>query len=127
LIGALSGNAAGNQPLTIWRFFMAVRKSAAKKKKAKPVARAKKAAKRVASTAKKATGSVKKVAKKASKAAHTATRRATKLGSTLETVGRFIEGGAAVVENTLNAVEKRGAARKKAAKKTVAKKTSRKK
>jgi hypothetical protein len=101
---------------------MAARKSAAKKKKATPVARTKKAAKRVASTAKKATSSVKKVAKKASKAARTATRRATKLGSTLETVGRFIEGGAAVLESTLNAVEKRGGASKKTAKKTARKK-----
>lgn len=77
-----------------------VRKTSAKKKSA-PVARAKKAANTVA--------------KKAARTTHSATRRAAKVGTVLERVGRFIETGAAAVEQTLNAVEKRPAARKKKA------------
>jgi len=67
--------------------------------------------------------------KKASKATHTATKRAAKVGSVLERVGKLIEGGAAVVESTLNTVEKRGrkkTAKKSSAKKSTAKKSSRK-
>jgi hypothetical protein len=94
---------------------MAARKSAGKKK-SKPVTRAKKTTKRVATgakkTAKRATSAAKSLAGKASKATHTAT----KVGSVLEGVGKFIEGGAAAIEAALNTVNKKPAARKKTAK-----------